>query len=226
MGGNKRGLPRVGLSVGWLSAGVNEIDGRDFDGNHTTMYSSNENAFFLAFAFHPISQLSVGLTGKILYNRFPGLIGDGESMSATGVAFDIGFMVRPVSFLSIGLTFKDLQGKVTWDSQDLYERGTQSVDRLLSGIRGGMAGTFFQEKLTVFTELEKTDSWPVVFSGGVEVQPFEGFWIRSGLWRWQFTFGGGYRFHVWKIGAQLDYAYVPDTITPRGNHIFSWSFIF
>ena len=226
VGGNKKGLPRVGLSAGWLSAGVTDIDGRDFNGSHTAMYSSSENAFFFSFAFHPLPVLALGLTGKILYHIFPGIIETGESMSATGVGVDIGLLFRPFSFLSAAFVIKDIQEKYTWDSQGLYEQGTQTVDRLPSALRGGVAGTFWKDRITAFVDVEKTEAWPVVFSGGIEVQPMDGFWLRGGLWKRQITLGGGYRFHLWQIGTQLDYAYVPDTITPRGNHVFSWSFIF
>ncbi|HEX9934352.1 MAG TPA: hypothetical protein VGB38_04070, partial [bacterium] len=84
---------RGGFSLGWICAGVDKIDGRDFDGRHTDMLSSWENAFFFSFAMNPAPPIAFGFNGKLLYSRFAKVRNDGKAMTTAGFGFDIGIMV-------------------------------------------------------------------------------------------------------------------------------------
>ena len=46
--GGKAQPLEAGLAVGWINAGVDNIDGRDRSGNHTGDLSNSENAFFMS----------------------------------------------------------------------------------------------------------------------------------------------------------------------------------
>lgn len=223
---NKKGLLRGGLSVGWLSAGVQNIDARDYTGEDIGTLSFEEHCFFFSFALNPAPFLAFGFNGKLLYSRFPDLADDGSSLGSTGLGFDIGLIVRPVQSLRIGLTIKDLHAKYTWDSQDIYEKGTQTIDHFPEVYRAGIAWYGLGNLLIVSADVEQVENCPAVYMAGVEYRIYEGICIRSGLKNGDITFGGGYRMNVFGKSTRIDYAYAPDPVAPRGNHIFTWSFIF
>jgi len=75
---------RGGLALGWIHAGVENIDIRDGDGNHFGMLSNSENAFFASFALQPVSFIGVGVTIKVVLNRFPGIANDASTVNAEG----------------------------------------------------------------------------------------------------------------------------------------------
>jgi hypothetical protein len=221
----KKGMLPGGFSAGWLCAGIDNIDARDFDGNPTDMLSAWEHSFFFSFALQPASPVAVGMSGKLLYSRFPD-IANGSAVSAVGFGFDIGIMARPVSFLTIGITVRDLGSKYTWDTQNLYEQGTQKVDRFPRILSGGIAFCGFSERLLAGLDLVKIEFEPLKYRFGIQFEGYQGVFVRGGINNGLLAFGAGYRLTLEKMLSQLDYAFVPDPVAPRGNHIFTWSFVF
>ena len=226
--GGKRGLMRGGFSAGWLCAGVDEIDARDFNGNDTGTLSSWEHCFFFSFALQPTSSLSIGLSGKLLYHRFPGITDGGESLSATGLGFDIGLVFEPVRFLSLGLTVKDLRSRYTWENTEKLwpEEGSQTVDTFPRVVRGGVAVRGLSNRVVGTFDLEKVEYRPLGYRIGVQVEGYRGVFLRGGVLDGDPTFGTGYRMAGLGKFIQLDYGFVPDPVAPRGNHVFTWSFVF
>lgn len=219
-------LIQGGFSAGWLSAGVDHIDGRDYDGVHTQMYSNWEHCFYFSFALNPDPRLAIGFNGKLHYSRFPKITDTKDAVSATGFGFDIGVMVRPLPSIALGVTLRDLRSKYTWDSQKLFERGTQTVDAFPRVLRAGLSWKGWKERLLLSFDVEKIEYLPKTISAGVEVEPVRGVFIRSGILRREATFGAGYLFRKWGKAVLLDYAYVPDPVAPRDMHVMTWSFIF
>jgi hypothetical protein len=219
----KSGLIRGGFSIGWICAGVDQIDGRDFDGQPTGMLSSWENAFFFSFALNPTPHVAAGFNAKALYSRFPKIRDDGEAMTSTGFGFDAGIMVRPVASLTLGFVLRDLRARYTWDSQKLYERGTQTVDAFPKSMRAGASWRAVQNRLTVACDVEKIDFFPASVSFGAEFEARRGLFARAGFFRNEPTVGGGLRFTKWGGESVLDYALVPDPVAPGPTHVFSWS---
>jgi hypothetical protein len=217
------GMIRGGFSAGWVCAGVDQIDGRDFDGQPTGMLSSWENAFFFSFALNPAPNVAAGFNAKALYSRFPKIRDDGETMSSTGFGFDAGIMVRPSASLTLGIVVRDMRSKYTWDSQKLYERGTQTVDAFPRSVRAGASWRGIQNRLTVTCDVEKIDFFPATVSFGAEVEARHGLFVRAGLFRNEPTFGGGLRLAKWGKESILDYALVPDPVAPGPTHVFTWS---
>ena len=221
----KKGMLPGGFSVGWLCAGIDNIDARDFNGNQTDILSAWEHSFFFSFAMQPASSVAFGMNGKLLYNRFPD-IADGGAVSAVGFGFDIGIMVRPLSFLTLGITVRDLGSKYTWDTQNLYEQGTQRVDRFPRILSGGIAFHGLSDRLIAGLDLEKIEFEPLKYRIGVQFEGYDNVFIRGGINDGLLTFGAGYRLRLEKISTLFDYAFVPDPVAPRGIHVFSWSFVF
>jgi hypothetical protein len=216
----RKGRPmQAGFSLAWLGAGTDRIDGRDSDGNHTDTYSNFENAFFFSFALKPGPALAVGFSGKLVWNTFPRMADRGKAMSASGFGFDLGVMAKPLPFLRLG-------AKYTWDSQKMYERGTQTRDKFPETVCAGAAWQAASGRLLVTGQVEKVRAFPARLSGGVQFSPFEGIFLRAGLRGTEPGFGAGLRRQVVSGKSQVDYAYVPDPVAPRGNHVFTWSFLF
>ena len=161
-----------------------------------------------------------------MYSRFPEITDDETAMSTTGFGFDFGALFRPVSSLQLGLTVRDIRIKYTWDSQDIYEKGTQTIDRFPQVLRLGAAWRGIRNRLLLSFDVEKVEYWPASIRTGIEFQVYDGIFLRSGLMDSDVSFGAGYRLHAYGKATLIDYAYVPDPVAPRGNHVFSWSFIF
>jgi hypothetical protein len=221
-----KGMMRGGFSAGWLSAGVVNIDARDFSGNDIGTLSSHEHCFYFGFALNPFPFISVGLNSKLVYQRFPEITDQNEAVSGVGFGFDVGIMVKPLNRLTIGLTVQDLRTKYTWDTQKLFERGSQTVNPFLKVLRAGASYDSLFQRVTLAFDLVKVEYLPWEYRAGLQVELIQALVFRGGLRHGQLTFGGGYRFTVKFVDIQLDYAYVSDPVAPRSNHIFSWIFSF
>ena len=220
------GLMRAGFSVGWLCSGIDQIDARDFNGNPTGMLSSWEHAFFFSFALNPLPPFSLGFNAKLLLNRFPDIIEEGGNLSAVGFGFDIGVLLKAAPWCSFGLSLRDLRSRYTWDTQELWERGTQRVDRFPMVLRGGGVVKLRSGAIMLSMDLEKIEHMPLSLYTGTQLEVADRFFIRGGIRRGGLTLGIGTRL-VWDDKyIQVDYAYIPDSVAPGGNHVFSWSFNF
>jgi hypothetical protein len=233
---------QAGFSIAWLGAGVDDIDGRDYDGNHTRMYSNWENAFYFSFAIKPNSVLSLGFSAKLLWSTFPRLTDTGKAMSATGLGFDLGAMARPVPSVTIGVSIHDLRSRYTWDSQKLYERGSQTIARFPVGFSAAVAWRGFSGRILATAGMEQyktileggSRAEPAALSAGIQAEPVRDVFLRAGVRSGprsaarnaEFTFGFGASRTVFSKRTELDYAFVPDPVAPRGNHVFGWSLVF
>ncbi len=95
--------PTAGISVGVINSGVDDIDGRDSDGSHTSTYSTSENQFFLTFANRFHEDVAIGITIKLYHNKLF------EDLSETTIGFDFGALVRISSRLTVGVAVQDLR---------------------------------------------------------------------------------------------------------------------
>jgi len=219
------GRQNAGFSVGWIRAGVSDIDGRDSNGNHTDMYSSSENCFYLSFAHAVGSFMAVGISTKILYYRFPG-IADGGSLSAKGVGFDFGVMVMPLHNVSAGIVIKDLHSRYTWNTQSLWEKGTQKSDQFPVVFSGGASVRLYSGRGRLSVNYEKINFIPGTISAGAELKPADRIAVRCGIFRGDVTFGAGFFMKIKGHTAVFDYAYVADPAGPGNVNVLTGSFIF
>jgi len=219
------GALRGGFSVGWLCGGVTNIDARGYNGEDIGTLSNWEHGFSFSFAINPAPPFAIGFNAKLLYNRMPDITDDGNGISATGFGFDFGLLLKPSPFLAIGLVVKDIGSRYTWDTQDLWEKGTQTIDQFPRVLRFGMAWRLFGDRLILAGDIEQVEGCPQNIKCGIQWKCFQRVFLRAGLKDETITFGGGLRVHSLGRSVQLDYGYVPDPVAPSGNHLFTCSFI-
>ena len=220
-----------GFSLSWTRAGTDNIDGRNTDGFQTGEFSNSENAFSFGFALNPASGLSIGLVVKVLWNRFPGIGQNSETVSSSGVGFDFGALYRPMQWLSFGLVFKDINSKYRWNTEALYdEDASETVDKFPKSLRFGIAlhpqngyGLIVVADYEQLYDLKffknKIDDR---FYLGIEKNVIQRFDLRVGLDDGAIAAGLGYAFPLFGQMSQINYAYVATNKRPEAEHIFTW----
>jgi hypothetical protein len=215
----------AGLAVSWIHAGVDNIDGRDFAGNHYQDFSNSENAFALSFGVMPIkNKLAVGLTGKVLYNRIPDIGDNNAAISDFSLGVDIGVLVKPLPDLSIGFMVKDINAKYDWKTDKVWEKDIDKTDRFPTTFRGGIALRYPYPWLLLAFDLEKNNQQDLKYFVGTEALFQKKFAARAGLNNGSLTVGGGYLFELFKKPVQIQYAFVTKKYDVAPEHIFSWVF--
>lgn len=217
---------RAGIGVAWINAGVNNIDGRDFSGNHIGEFSYSDNAFFLSFALSPRRNLSFGVNGKILYCRFPGLNNDQSALTSAGFGIDLGLFYQPFPDLTLGLVSRDQISKNTWNTEKLWERGTSVVDRYPKRIHLAASYRTPYKWLLICGEVEDSKEMNPRYHFGVEAIYLDIGALRVGLDHDHVTFGVGIEAKLLGKSLAMNYAYVAPTVAPSADHIFSWQFAF
>jgi hypothetical protein len=213
----------AGVHLGWIHAGVDNIDGRDVNGTHYGMFSYAENAFTFGFAIQPLKFISVGFTAKVLYNRFPKMTQDDQALTSKGLGVDLGVLVQPIEKLTIGVVAKDLRSKNTWNTENVWERGTTTYNEFPKILRVGLAYRLLEDRLLLAVDFEDNKKQPEKFHLGAEFAPYPNFVLRAGFDVEEPTFGLGYLFPIWRLTSVLDYAYVIEDVAPSGEHLLSWS---
>ena len=214
-----------GLALSWVHAGVDNIDGRDFAGNHYQNFSNSEHAFALSFGVMPIKdKLAVGITGRVLYNRFPNMGDDDATISDTGLGADLGILFKPLPYLSIGATIKNINAKYSWKTDKLWEKDIDKIDRFPQTFRGGFALRYPYPWLLLAFDVEKNNQQDLKYFIGTEALFENKFAARAGLNNGSLTLGGGYLFQIFSRTAQIQYAFVTKKYDAASEHIFSWVF--
>ena len=216
----------AGISLGWVNAGVNNIDGRDGSGNRTGMLSNSENAFYMSFAISPTPILSFGVSGKVLYNRIPDIAEGDGALTSSGFGIDFGAYLNPYPGLMLGLAVRDNMSKYSWNTDKVYERGTSTIYKFPRVVRLGAAYRIPQQWLLVVADYETSDVQNPRFHFGVELTYQQIGALRFGLDRDKPTFGLGVNINVLGKRTMLNYAILPglDTLSP--DHMASWAFEF
>ncbi len=112
----------AGITVGWINAGVGNIDIRDNDANHIDFASTYENQFYLGTAFLLSEQLAFGVGFK-LYNAK--LYTD---VTTSNVAFDFGAIYKYSDNLAFGVTVKDIAAKYKWETSKIYGNNGRTTE--------------------------------------------------------------------------------------------------
>lgn len=215
-----------GVALNWIHAGVDNIDGRDFAGNHYQDFSNSENSFAFSFGVMPLDFLSVGFTAQVLYNRFPDMGEDDATISDAGLGLDLGVLVKPLPYLSLGLTVKNINAKYNWNTDKLWDRDITKMDRFPQTIRAGFALRYPLPWLLVAMDIEKNDQQDMKYFIGTEALILEKCYLRGGLNDGALTLGGGYVFKLFFRVTQIQYAFVTRKYDASSEHIFSWAFLF
>ncbi|NQS97887.1 MAG: hypothetical protein HQ591_05490 [candidate division Zixibacteria bacterium] len=221
--------PTAGVSIGWINAGVSEIDGRDFNGNHYGTLSFHQNAFTFAFANRFSQYVAAGIGVKILYDLFPNMLEDDKALKANGVGFDFGLLVKPVPGIQFGVQVRDINAKSGWDTSEYWSEGLSKNDEFPTIFKAGVA-LLALEDISAEYDLEISSKDAVEHHFGLEYaiifKPERSFALRTGYDHDTPTFGFGYSFAMGKFISRLNAAYILENIAPDDTMIFSWSLLF
>jgi len=224
-----------GLALTWIRASVGDIDGRDTNGRHVDNLSNSENAFTLSFALNPTPKLALGLSAKVVWNRFPDIGINGATISASGVGFDFGILFKPVNRLTLAAVVKEINSKYRWNTDDLFgEDGSETVNKFPKSFR--LAAAFTLPQLQAVTFAVDYDQFykEKLFSDrvdkrihlGAEAAVAPGIHVRAGFDDGSITAGAGYQFDLLGKMSQINYAFGSAGDRPEAEHIFTWLFEF
>lgn len=211
--------PTAGVGLAWIHAGVDDIQGRDYNGQITGQLTSAENAFYLTFSNRFVPFLSVGLGMKYLYYKL-------VDISATGFGFDLGLMSSPIPDLSLGLLIQDLNAQYTWDTAEVWDKGTTTYDEFPVNTRFGASYKLLQQRLTLAADLEKNREQGLKTHLGTEFSIHPSLMARLGLDDGTLVGGASFIKPISGRTLQLDYALFVDSVTEDASHIFTWHFLF
>jgi len=223
--------PTAGFSLGILNATVSNIDGRDYDGAHTSDLSTSENLFFFGFSNKFSEALSLGLNFKFYYYSLY------SGVSSKSIGFDIGGLFRATDALSIGLVATDIGESYHWSSTSIYGSvdGSDFITRFPNVIR---LAASYQLPLLGSVLSAEYDFAPTPLDGlkaGIEVSPIDILAIRAGIQSTNealvgteitYSFGFGAKIAFLDFSPQVNYAYVIEPFTPYGIQTLSLDFGF
>ncbi len=212
--------PTAGVGVGWLHAGIKNIEGRTSTGLPDEIYATGEDVFILSFAnaFH--RRLSFGLNFKILRQQL-------VDLTATGLGFDFGILLVPLKELQLGVQFKDIGANYTWNTQKLFdEKGSNYREAFPQTLKIGLA--FMRGNDFNFVgDLEISDKHARQAHFGAEYNYHDLAFLRMGMNNRNLTFGAGLAYgFLLDTDTQLDYCLVVGAVGEGITHVFSWQFRF
>ena len=138
--------PTATISLGWIHAGVHQIDGRDFQGEHTEFLSTAQDAFVLAFANKFSDKISIGIAGKLIQHRL-------LEISAKGFGLDFGFASKITENWLIAGSVRDIKSQTTWKTDELFNLGSQYEEKF--PIRFALGACWRKSDFELATEWEK-----------------------------------------------------------------------
>ena len=194
----------VGVGIGWIRFGVDEIEERDTQGQLLGTFDDAENTYSLSFAKGFASLASIGVSAKYLTHSL-------HDATAAGFGFDIGLLVRPTEIVSIGLVFQDIGTELEWDTP------SDHVDEYPLNIRGGAAVRLLEGDLIIAADLEKNEEQAMRFHGGGEYTLAQLLALRVGINDKRLTAGVG----LSAKQLQVDYAYVADKLEEGDSSLIS-----
>lgn len=211
--------PAAGVGLAWIHAGVDDIEGRDYNGQPTGQLTSAENAFCLAFGARLSPFLNAGLGMKYHHYKL-------TDISATAFGFDAALFSSPYQGLDLGLVVGDLNAKYTWDTEEVWDRGTTTYDEFPVNVRFGASYRLWQDRLVLAADLDKNEKQAAGFHLGGQFQLQPAFTLRAGLDDGNPTFGATLVQPVAGRTMELDYALFFDEVTDQSSHVFGWHFQF
>ena len=218
-------LPPIGgISVGWIRAGVNDIDGRDLVGNHTDNLSASENAFLISFGIALAKHIQLGGTVKILQNQLPNIDGN---INGNGVGFDFGVIYNINTNINFALVVKDINSAYQWSNKLTDDLGRVYKDKFPIQIRSGVQ--YKINSLIVVGDIGSyiTDSelLDLDYRIGTEYS-FNNYFFRTGYRNDRLSFGAGLMYKQFdKFSSLIDYAVVIEPVASLA-HIISYAIIF
>ena len=208
--------PSAGLGIGWIHAGVGNIDGRDFTGTHTRTYSDSQNGFLFSFGIKISPSVNIGIGGTIVRE-------DLADINATGFGLSTGIQYKPFNILTLGAAVRDLGAHYSWNSEPLYERGSSFTDKFPTVYTAGASLNIERFNTIVLLDIFKNNKSEAGYRAGIENNYLDRIAIRGGIDDGNLTAGLGIRFSLIQNEGRLDYAIGTSDIDPEVTHIFSFS---
>ncbi len=188
----------IGFSTSYLSFG--ELQGRDRDGNETTLFRPYDLALILSYARTLRQNLAFGINAKFLREQI-------ADESGTGIAFDAGALYTLSQIpLSLGFNAQHLGPRVTFIEEAF---GLPVTFRL------GGAYTLWNETLTLTADIIRPSDNDLATGIGVAYAPSNNLQLRTG---YNYKIGGNDLgpasglaggFGLTLRQFQIDYALVP-----------------
>jgi hypothetical protein len=218
----------AGLGIGWLHAGVGDIDSRDFDGQPMDMIDMSSNLFLFSFGVQLHDKIGAGITAKVIYETF-GKIGNEEtSVNGDGFGLDAALYGKPIEHLTVGAHVKDIGAKTTWNTTQYWDQGGSKVDEWPLQYRVGAAYEY--EWLTGALDLESSKESDTRVHAGLEaskdITEDQTVALRAGLDYKDINFGFGLGFAFWKVTSVVDFTYTIENIAPDDAVTVSWGVLF
>ncbi len=215
--------PNAGFSFFIINTGVSNIDGRDYNGNHTENLSTSENLFGFAFGIQPSPKLSMGFSVKLFYYKLY------QSINSKTIGFDIGTLYRLSNNISFAVVVQDINSKYKWDSSKLYGlEGKTYFDRF--PLRKKLAASYFSNDYSFLltAEYEILGSEPF-FRSGIEYKPIDFLSLSAGIDEVSFSksflprpsFGISFHTSILSSLTHFQYAYCIERYSPQNIHFLS-----
>jgi len=216
--------PVAGISIGWIGAGVKNIDGRDLVGIQTDYLSATENAFLITFGISPLKHLHVGGTLKILQNQLPN--NDGNVIGK-GVGFDFGLLYNFNANGNLALVVKNINSAYQWSNKLTDDLGRVYKDKfpvqIITGLQYKINSVIIVGEVVSF--IAEEDLLGVDFKMGAEYY-YDDYFIRAGYRNNRFALGGGLKFKKFdKFISLIDYALVIEPVASL-THVISYAINF
>ncbi len=223
-------FPRITISGGWLGLLVTDIEERDSADNLINHFQSSENVFLLgagfAIVYNPTVKLSIGITGKYLYNTL-------YEYKSTGAGMDIGTKLSvslpfAIDKIELGAVMKNVGTSIKWNTASEYEATIPK--QYLIGMAFTIAESGSYLKLIgeiKFSENEiRLDHENFNWGTEIKLKKVEFLLLRAGYTGKGFNLGAGLKIRQKQSSIIFDYAFTPDVLSTEGMHNFGISFRF
>ena len=216
-------LPPIGgISVGWIGAGVNDIDGRDLSGRHTEKLNASENAFLISFGLAPVKQLQFGGTVKIMQNQLPNV---DSTIVGKGVGFDFGVAYNFNDNLNFAFVIKNIRSGYQWSNKLTDDLGRVYKDKFPIQIRTGVQ--YRMKSMVIVGDVGSyiADNKILDFDYkiGAEYTYKNNYHFRTGFRNDRISFGVGFKYLQFdKLISLIDFATVVEPVAGL-THIISYA---
>jgi len=210
---------RGGAGFAFIHAGVDNIDGRDLNGQHTGMLSDSENAFLFSFSPPIHAKVSVGLTMKLLLYRLAG-------QTAKGFGGDVGLIVQPVKTFQVGFMVRDVATRLTWNTDGLFARTVERRETFPRTLSLGLSYRMAQDRLLMAADVVRVQRQDTRLRLGTEWSVVKGVAVRAGVDHGRPAAGVGFVTGVLRAHLCLNYVYLSDRIDVGETHVVEWEILF
>lgn len=204
----------AGVGIGWVNAGLDDIDGRDENGQPTGKLSDSENAITFCFSKRTFPHLAFGLAIRYFHQKLAGV-------SANTVGLGFGGIYKKEKRFSLGVSVQNLISKYSWDTKDLWARGTTTTDTIPVNYRMGISYWLLRGRLLTALDLEKNLKQSMKYHIGADFMIYRDFHLRLGYNNDRFTFGGGLSYKYKNFRFSFNYAYLPEKVATQPAKIYA-----